>query len=323
MTVPVARHLSFLGIAKEATLGTGVAATNYIRYTPGSLQVHNHVNYLEDKGQRGAMVDLYGVTAGTVWGETQWGAPVFADDFGWPLAGVLGDLTTTGGGAPYSTTFAVKQSQPKSYALSDYDAVDTQRYPGQMFSEVVLKFSVDGMLEYTAKTMGWQPTTPSNPTFSNTSTLIVPTWAGTVTIGGGGNTNLMSGEVTIKRPVTVQHTINNTQNPNFTFAGPVSVSGKLQFSMNDNTEMTRYLTNTQPALVLDWTTGASAALIEIKAQMTKCAYKDAQINRGTKDFNVVDVTFDAIANTTDVGATGGYSPCLFTLQNAIASGTYV
>ena len=55
--------------------------------------------------------------------------------------------------------------------------------------------------------------------------------------------------------------------------------------------------------------------------MTKCAFTVAKIERG-KDFIELNVTYKAIANTTDVGATSGYSPIKVTLKNAKASGTY-
>ena len=324
MPVPVARSLSTLGIAKETTPGTGVAATNFIRYTPGTLKPVNRVNYLRDEGQRGAMVDVYDVRPGTTFGETSWGGPVFPDELGWILAGHLGDVVTTGASAPYSHAIAIKNNgqPPKNYSLSDQDGVDTQRYTGQVFPEFGLKWSADGTLEYTTKTVGWAPDTPANPTFSTTTVTIVPAWTGVFTIGGSASTMMLSGELSSKRAGQAVHTHNNTQSPAFTFMGAVAVTGKFTFAMADNSEMTRYLTNTQPAVTLDWQQGAGAALTEVKCVMTKCAYTQAIIDRG-KDFSVVEVTFTALGNTTDVGASAGYSPCKWTLQNQLAANTYV
>ena len=45
------------------------------------------------------------------------------------------------------------------------------------------------------------------------------------------------------------------------------------------------------------------------------------IERG-EDFVQVSVDFNAQANTTDDGASGGFSPIKWVLQNAKASGTY-
>jgi hypothetical protein len=42
----------------------------------------------------------------------------------------------------------------------------------------------------------------------------------------------------------------------------------------------------------------------------------------SKDFVEVEIDLNAQGNTTDVGATSGYSPIKWTLQNAKTSGTY-
>jgi hypothetical protein len=55
--------------------------------------------------------------------------------------------------------------------------------------------------------------------------------------------------------------------------------------------------------------------------MTKCAFQVAKVDR-SQDYVTLDVTYKAIANSTDVGATSGYSPIKVTLQNAKASGVY-
>jgi hypothetical protein len=92
--------------------------------------------------------------------------------------------------------------------------------------------------------------------------------------------------------------------------------------MENDTELTRYLTNTQPAIVLDWSTGTGAALTQIQATITKGAYTAAVIERG-QDFVQVTVDINAQGNTTDAGATAGFSNIKWVLKNAKASGTYV
>ena len=91
--------------------------------------------------------------------------------------------------------------------------------------------------------------------------------------------------------------------------------------MEDNTELTRYLTNTQPAIVLNWAYGAGATAVQIQATITKGAYTAAVIERGD-DFVKITVDINAQGNTTDAGSSGGYSNIKWVLQNAKASGTY-
>jgi hypothetical protein len=91
--------------------------------------------------------------------------------------------------------------------------------------------------------------------------------------------------------------------------------------MEADTELTRYLTNTQPAIVLNWAYGTSAAAIQLQATLTKGAYVAAVIDRG-EDFVKIAVDVNAQANTTDAGSSGGFAPIKWVLQNAKTSGTY-
>jgi hydroxymethylpyrimidine/phosphomethylpyrimidine kinase len=123
------------------------------------------------------------------------------------------------------------------------------------------------------------------------------------------------------RPVTPVYGISNTQNPYNVFLGALEVKGQFKFVMENDTELTRFLTNTQPAIVLNWANGTGASATQIQATLTKGAYTAAVIDR-SKDFVEVAVDLTGIANTTDAGASGGYAPIKWVFQNAVASGTY-
>jgi hypothetical protein len=106
------------------------------------------------------------------------------------------------------------------------------------------------------------------------------------------------------------------------FLGPLEVNGGITFIMEDNAELTRYLTNTQPAIVLDWSYGAGAAAVQIQATLTKGAYTAAVIERGD-DYVKVTVTINGMGNTTDAGASGGQSSIKWVLKNAKPASTYI
>jgi hypothetical protein len=91
--------------------------------------------------------------------------------------------------------------------------------------------------------------------------------------------------------------------------------------MENDSQLINFLNNTQPAIVLNWQYGSGATLVQIQATITKGAYTAAVIERGD-DFVSVAIEFNAQANTTDDGASGGYAPIKWVLQNAKASGTY-
>jgi hypothetical protein len=320
--MPHSSNLSFLGIAKETILGTAVPATAFIPVDKPTPK--DSLTLLQDKGLRGSMVEVYNEIAGPKHSTFDFGGDVFPDTVGWMLAGVLGDVTTTGASAPFThavSTLNSADGQPKSYTLTDYYATGTRQYAGAKFSELAFKFNGDSMLTYTAKAMAFASTTTTVPTPSFTAVAPVAAWTGAVTIGGVASTAVLDGEVTIKRPVTVIQPVAGSQNPGNIWSGPVTVDGKMTLVMEDDTQLTNYLNNTQPSLDVNFQAGAGAAAIQVKLHMTNVVYSAADIGRG-KDYVEIAVSFSARANSTDIGASGGYSPIKATIQNAIASGTY-
>ena len=319
---------SYLGIAKEATKGTIVAPTDFIPVAKDNIKPVDVVDPLYDTGLRGSNVVNYNYLQGRTRSTFDFGGAVFADTVGYAIAGLLGSVATTGASAPYTHTISLKNSltsgaddQPISYTLTDFYAADVRSYPGCQFSDFSLKFNADGMLEYDAKTTGWQSSAVADPTPTFSTVLPTQVWRGTVSIAGSAVSNSMTGNIDMARSVTPVYGISATQNPYNIFLGPLEVTGKITFIMEDDTELTRYLNNSQPAIVLNWAYGAGAAAVQLQATITKGAYTAAVIERG-EDFVQVSIDLNGQGNTTDAGSTGGFAPIKWVLQNAKASGTY-
>ena len=319
---------SYLGIAKEVTKGTVVAPTDFIPVAKDSLKPQDIVDPLYDTGLRGSNVLNYAYIQGRTRSTVDFGGAVFADTVGYGIAGLLGSVATTGASAPYTHTISLKNSltsdvdvQPISYTLTDFYAVDVRSYPGCQFSDFSLKFNADGMLEYDTKTTGWASSTVSDPTPAFSTVLPTPVWRGTVSIGGTQVSTAMSGNIDMSRPVTPVYGISNTQNPYQVFLGPLEVTGKITFLMETDAELTRFLNNSQPAIVLNWAYGTGSTAVQIQATISKGAYTAAMIERG-EDFVQVSIDLNGQSTTTDAGSTGGYAPIKWVLQNAKASGTY-
>ena len=319
---------SYIGIAKEVTKGTVVAPTDFIPVAKDSLKPVDIVDPLYDTGLRGSNVVNYAYIQGRTRSTFDFGGAVFADTIGYGLAGLLGSVATTGASAPYTHTISLLNSltsdvdvQPISYTLTDFYAVDVRSYPGCQFSDFSLKFNADGMLEYDTKTTGWASSTVADPTPTFSTVLPTPVWRGTVSIGGSAVATAMEGSIEMTRGVTPIYGISNTQNPYQVFLGALEVTGNIKFVMENDSQLINFLNNTQPAIVLNWSYGAGATLVQIQATITKGAYTAAVIERGD-DFVSVAIEFNAQANTTDDGASGGYAPIKWVLQNAKASGTY-
>jgi hypothetical protein len=319
---------SYLGVAKEVTKGTAVTPTDFIPVMASSLKPVDIIDPLYDEGLRGSNVKNYNYIPGRTRSTIDFGGSVFADTVGYGIAGLLGDVATVGASAPYTHTISLENSavaaadaQPTSYTFTDFYAAAVRTYSGVQMHDFTLKFNADGMLEYDAKGTGWGSASAATPTPSFSTILPTPVWQGTVSIGGSAVTNAMSGEIAMKRPVTPIYGISQTQNPYNVFVGPLEVTGKLEFVMEDNTELTRFLSNTQPALVLNWAYGTGAAAVQIQATLTKGAYVATAIDRGG-DFVKISCDINGQGNTTDAGATAGFSPIKWVLKNAKVSGTY-
>jgi hypothetical protein len=319
---------SYLGIAKEVTKGTIVAPTDFIPVAKDNLKPVDLVDPLYDTGLRGSNVVNYNYIQGRTRSTFDFGGAVFADTIGYSIAGLLGSVATTGASAPYTHTISLENSltsdvdvQPLSYTLTDFYAVDVRSYPGCQFSDFSLKFNADGMLEYDAKTTGWASTTVADPTPTFSTVLPTPVWRGTVSIGGASVATAMEGNIDMTRAATPIYGISNTQNPYQVFLGPLEVMGSIKFVMDNDSELVRFLNNTQPAIVLNWSYGTGASLVQIQATITKGAYTAAVIERGD-DFVSVTIELNGQGNTTDAGSTGGFAPIKWVLQNAKASGTY-
>jgi hypothetical protein len=319
---------SYLGIAKEVTKGTIVAPTDFIPVSKDSIKPVDVVDPLYDTGLRGSNVVNYAYLQGRTRSTFDFGGAVFADTVGYGLAGLLGSVATTGASAPYTHTISLKNSltsgaddQPISYTLTDFYAADVRSYPGCQFSDFSLKFNADGMLEYDTKTTGWASSAVSDPTPTFSTLLPTVVWRGAVSIGGATVSNAMTGNIDMTRSVTPVYGISNTQNPYQVFLGPLEVTGKITFIMEDDTELTRFLNNTQPAIVLNWAYGAGASAVQIQATISKGAYTAAVIERGD-DYVQVSIDLNGQSTTTDAGSTGGFAPIKWVLQNAKASGTY-
>ncbi len=326
--MPIPSSRTYIGIAKEVTRGTAVAPTMSIPVL--TVAAHDEVTFIEDTGLRGSMVDFFTAVPAQAWSTWDCTGYVYPDSIGFWLASILPDVATTGASNPYTTTFAVLNSgsaQPKGYSIADYSglgATSGARYfPGAGVTDLTFKYDAAGALEYAVKTLAFPsslvPTSAPTKTFG--TLLPTPAYLPTVTIGGVGVTYVQSGDVKISRPVNPIHGASAVQSPYALFSGKVSVSGTMLVVAEDETELLRYLNNTQPSLDINFPATINAST-QVKFHSTSVVYKPADPVR-TKDHVEIQIAWKARGNVTDVGASGGYGPMVVTLQNALAANTYV
>ena len=87
--------LSWLGIARELTAGTGVLPAFTQPLEQGTFEPEDTPKFLQDKAIRGAMTDLFYETLGVESATFSFGGPNFLDTHGYFFDNVFGDLSTT------------------------------------------------------------------------------------------------------------------------------------------------------------------------------------------------------------------------------------
>ena len=225
------------------------------------------------------------------------------------------------------------QGQPTSHTLTHFQGPGTnsaRQYPGACFSELTLKWNAESQLfTYDAKGSSW-PSVPAGaaPTSAPSSVTPIPSWRAQLGIGGpasGGTLvkTIPDGEIVLKRVLEPVFTAQNSQAPYIIQRGAVSVSGKLTFIAADDSAFQNMINNTQPQLQLVIGNGVGGAgLVQVQVDVQLCAFETAKLSFG-KAAVMYDVTIVGVANTTNSGLSGGYSPAKVTLTNNVAPQTYV
>lgn len=175
-----------------------------------------------------------------------------------------------------------------------------------------------------AKAIGWPSIVPGAPPTNTLSTVgPVPSWRAAVGIGGPASSGTLVTDITeislsISREVTAYNTADNTQAAFVIARGPIDISGKFTQIAQNEQRILDLLANTQPQLQIVLANGGvGAGLISLQVDMQKVGYRTTKINHGT--IFTYEVEFQAIANSTNVGTSGGLAPAKVVLQNAVTT----
>jgi len=238
--------------------------------------------------------------------------------------------------APFTSAFSLYnagQGQSPTHTFTHFQgpaaSTGTRQYPGSCLSDLTLKWDAESQLfTYDAKALSWPSVIAgATPTSAPTTVAPVASWRGILGIAGpasGGTLvkNVTGGEITIKRELEAIFTSQNAQTPYIIQRGKLSVSGKLNFIAVDEAPYLAMINNTQPQLQLILDNGAAGALQNrFTVDSQQSAYRVADYNAGKAAVEYA-VEFDSIFNTTNVGDSGGMSPCKVSLVNAVAPSTY-
>ncbi|WDL97800.1 phage tail tube protein [Alicyclobacillus sp. ALC3] len=310
--MPLQSSLVHLGLAKETVQGTPVSPTVWVP-VENNIKNEDVIHFIDDKSLMGAPVATIGQYAGPASSTVDWDANFYPEALGHAIMGLLGADAVSGTATPYTHVLTLSEAQPPSYTLSVYNGYNERQYPGSMIDELALKYATDGALVATTKWVGF-------PSVSGTtSTPVLPTdnpllgWQASLQIATVANTRLIGFDWTGKRATKPVNTSGGTQAPTFVYAGPLDVTGKLTFAIDNETELDYLLNNTQPAVVLTLQAPNSGPSLAI--QMSKCAFTK-QATSYSKEWVEVDYDIVSVANSSDAGTGGPISPVKFTLINS-------
>lgn len=192
-------------------------------------------------------------------------------------------------------SLSLKWQQPRRY---------TQAYQSvyAVVDEMEFAFAADGDLTYTLKGIGQAETEVAQITHSFTDTVPMPAWAGTVTLGGGANTRLVSGKVTLARNRKPFFTIANTQAPSKFSAGARTVEFELTLDFDTKGEYDDFKAATLDSLLITWvdtdTTIGTTSNPEFEIGLGTIAYEAGEIDTGA-DYPLVTLSGKALYDATD------------------------
>jgi hypothetical protein len=228
--------------------------------------------------------------------------------------------------APFTQTMALYNGgngQPTSYTVTDSDALSTRQYTSTRWTDLTLSWDTSKLLTYSATGMSWATlSTTSAPTQSYSGLLPAASWMCQASYGGSVVGNVQTAELAFKRQNSeCIFTLQNTQNPFEVHVGPLELTSKITLVATDETWLTDYLADTGKVLTLALTNGSGATATQITVRMTN--HYATQVNKTKgKSYIEFDIAGLAVGNTTDIGLSAGYSPCLVTVQNGVAPATF-
>jgi len=327
----------FVGLAKETTQGTAVTPA-VATLALDKFEPEDKYTQLDDTSFRGSMANLAGEVQGV--GIVEWSmeGPAFFDTLPYLINNILGDYTGSGTN-PVSHAVSLLNSgtgQPGSLTLIDWQGPPSASnfariYAGSCLSELTLKGNAESsLIMLSAKGMSWPSTVAGSAPSPNTS-ADTPQAAWRTKMGlagpasGGTQVNTIGEwEVTIKRALKAQYTLQGSQNPYVIFRGPVDVEGKLMFTVpaDESNSILYLVNNTQPQLQVVVDNGLTLANNRnLQVDLALAAYQTTKINRGAEAVGY-DTEFKGVMNSTNAGASGGLSPIKVTVKNATAANSY-
>lgn len=319
MTVPA--RLTSVGFGLEATYGTAVAPVTGFAWT--KLAPVDDNNPVQDKSWHGSAANTYGHETGTLDAAVPIGGPVLADSIGYLLAGALGDYQFTAG-TPNTHVFALLNTgdqQPPAYTITSREPIGALQWAGCKVTSLKLDVDADNPIAFDASLVGLCSATSAFTPPAVSGERLLPGWGVAATIGGSAEPRLLSASVLFTRTVDVKRNVDGSQAPWLQRLGGLSVTGDAELAVSADIYRAGFLAGGTTSIDLTYTSGVGAALRQLKLHCSQVLITALSRDYGGKWIGI-KFSWEAEANASDAGPSGGSSPVKVTLKNQIGSGVY-
>jgi hypothetical protein len=216
-------------------------------------------------------------------------------------------------------------AQPPTYTWLHRNFVATSanhnadQYSYTRVTDLSLTAKKDGWFSWDGKATAYLRNYPSSdypPSF--TTVKAQPSWKSAISLASSQVYNVSEIGIKLSRELDIVTTADGAQNPYVIAAGPLTATFDIQWdAISDESALTYMLNNTQPTLQYVISNGLSSpntVSCTIAAQLT--GFKDSPL-APVKSLWGYKSAGELIANTSNSGNSGGYSPVQITLVNAI------
>lgn len=227
---------------------------------------------------------------------------------------------------PYTHKWAILNTgsgQPPTTTLTDFTnltpTVGARAYPSACVSQMDFTGNSEQLLMQKVSGNSWL-STPATQTPTNTTAFTIPqpNWRSTVSVGGSQVYNVTEWTAAVKRQLQIYWTAQAAQSPYVIARGGLGMSIGLNFGVaSDESALNDMLSSGPLAVQIQLDNGlTSVNHLQLTINATK-----AQTEKSKPTRNAVLIGYDnsleCVANTTDVGGSGGIGPCTVTLINNI------
>ena len=303
------------------------AGTTAITLTSGSLTLNTpYLFYLN--GTSGP-AEVITPTAGTLTGPYTLNRPLY-----YPHT-ITATLTASTVNSLYTHNFSLLNSgtgaggaanaQPVTHTITDYTGISAvsgaRQYAFGCLSETTLTGTATALMLWDAKGMGLGSVIAANaPTAAISPVVPQAAWTTTVAFAGSQVFNVSEWKLQIVRKLEPIWTDQGQQSPYAIPRGELTAQCNFTFDPAlDESQFLYYLNNVQPTMQIT----AANGLPGVKSSTMTISAQTAAFDTATLDDKKVVFGFDEqallVANTTNAGISGGFSPLAITIQNATAS----